>query len=146
MKTEPTNKAVLSRRDALKLLGAAAGATVLANLPSKWSTPALTAGVLPAHAQTSCTMVTLTVMVISLYQPELGKVIVEPPSSICGPGPGPCPYEYCAGTEVTLTAVPNQGRRFVDWSGHVSPAPPWTNPLVITMNTDMLVWATFNID
>jgi hypothetical protein len=43
----------LSRRDALKLLGAAAGATVLANLPSKWSTPALTAGVLPAHAQTS---------------------------------------------------------------------------------------------
>jgi hypothetical protein len=46
----------LSRRDALKLLGAAAGATVLANLPSRWSTPELTAGVLPAHAQTSgCT-------------------------------------------------------------------------------------------
>ena len=44
----------ISRRDALKLLGAAAGATVLANLPSKWSTPELTAGVLPAHAQTSC--------------------------------------------------------------------------------------------
>jgi hypothetical protein len=43
----------LSRRDALKLLGAAAGASVLANLPSKWSTPQLTAGVLPAHAQTS---------------------------------------------------------------------------------------------
>jgi hypothetical protein len=43
----------LSRRDALKLLGAAAGASVLANLPSKWSTPELTAGVLPAHAQTS---------------------------------------------------------------------------------------------
>jgi hypothetical protein len=44
----------LSRRDALKLLGAAAGASVLANLPSRWSTPELTAGVLPAHAQTSC--------------------------------------------------------------------------------------------
>jgi hypothetical protein len=43
----------LSRRDALKLLGAAAGASVLANLPSKWSTPELTAGVLPVHAQTS---------------------------------------------------------------------------------------------
>ncbi|MCL4528127.1 MAG: Hint domain-containing protein [Chloroflexi bacterium] len=43
----------LSRRDALKIIGAAAGATVLANLPSKWSKPELAAGVLPAHAQTS---------------------------------------------------------------------------------------------
>lgn len=43
----------LTRRDALKLLGAAAGATLLANLPSKWNKPALTSGVLPAHAQTS---------------------------------------------------------------------------------------------
>ena len=51
--TQPTDKN-LSRRDALKLLGAAAGASVLANLPSKWSTPRLTAGVLPAHAQSSC--------------------------------------------------------------------------------------------
>jgi len=44
----------LSRRDAIKLIGAAAGASVLANLPSKWSKPELTGGVLPAHAQTSC--------------------------------------------------------------------------------------------
>ena len=43
----------LSRRDALKVLGAAAGATVLANLPQKWSPPELASGVLPAHAQTS---------------------------------------------------------------------------------------------
>ena len=50
--SEPTHKN-LSRRDALKLLGAAAGASVLANLPSKWSTPQLTAGVLPAHAASS---------------------------------------------------------------------------------------------
>ena len=47
----------LSRRDALKLLGAAAGASVLANLPSRWSTPQSVAGVLPAHAATSCTRV-----------------------------------------------------------------------------------------
>jgi len=43
----------LSRRDAIKLLGAVTGATVLANLPSKWSTPELVSGILPAHAQTS---------------------------------------------------------------------------------------------
>lgn len=43
----------LSRREALKLLGAATGAVVLANLPIKWSTPELATGLLPAHAQTS---------------------------------------------------------------------------------------------
>jgi len=47
----------LSRRDALKILAAAAGAVTLANLPSKWNTPELTAGVLPAHAQTSMALV-----------------------------------------------------------------------------------------
>ena len=64
MTDKPTRQ--LSRRDALKLLGAAAGASVLANLPSKWSTPALTAGVLPAHAQTSgCTDSALVFQVIA---------------------------------------------------------------------------------
>ena len=47
----------LSRRDAIKLLGAAAGATALANLPSKWSKPELVSGVMPAHAQTSACLV-----------------------------------------------------------------------------------------
>jgi hypothetical protein len=50
------SKKTLSRRDAIKLLGAATGATLLANLPSKWSTPELTSGVLPAHAQTSTSL------------------------------------------------------------------------------------------
>jgi hypothetical protein len=43
----------ISRRDAMKILTAAAGATALANIPSKWSKPGLEVGVLPAHAQTS---------------------------------------------------------------------------------------------
>jgi hypothetical protein len=62
----------LSRRDALKLLGAAAGASVLANLPSKWSTPELTAGVLPVHAQTSvCTDTALVVHVTATGDGDL---------------------------------------------------------------------------
>jgi hypothetical protein len=52
--TDPKEKK-LSRRDAIKLLGAAAGATLLANLPSKWSKPEVAGSVLPAHAQTSFT-------------------------------------------------------------------------------------------
>ena len=47
-----TNKTKLNRRDAIKVLGAA-GASVLANIPAKWSKPELAGGNLPAHAQTS---------------------------------------------------------------------------------------------
>jgi len=43
----------ISRRDAMKLLGAAIGGATLSTLPSKWNTPELAAGVLPAHAQQS---------------------------------------------------------------------------------------------
>jgi hypothetical protein len=54
-----TSSKKLSRRDAIKILGAAVGASVLANLPSKWSTPEIAKGVLPAHAQTSAVLATL---------------------------------------------------------------------------------------
>jgi hypothetical protein len=52
----------LTRRDAIKLLGAVAGASMLANLPTKWSKPSLMSGVLPAHAQTSCNSVLIEVL------------------------------------------------------------------------------------
>ena len=48
-----TEEKKLSRRDAIKLIGATAGASVLTQLPSKWSKPSLAGGVLPPHAQTS---------------------------------------------------------------------------------------------
>lgn len=43
----------LSRRDAMKVLGAAIGATALAALPSEWNKPAVAASELPEHAQQS---------------------------------------------------------------------------------------------
>jgi hypothetical protein len=43
----------ISRRDAMKMLGVAVGAATLSTLPSKWNTPELAAGVLPAHARQS---------------------------------------------------------------------------------------------
>jgi hypothetical protein len=43
----------LSRRDALKVFAVASGATVLSTLPSKWETPFVDVGTLPAFAQTS---------------------------------------------------------------------------------------------
>jgi hypothetical protein len=50
----PQSTKKVTRRDAIKLLGAATGAAMLANVPTKWSKPSLMSGVLPAHAQTSC--------------------------------------------------------------------------------------------
>jgi len=43
----------VSRRQALKLITATAGAATMASVPNKWVKPILKAGVLPAHAQTS---------------------------------------------------------------------------------------------
>ena len=51
-----TNQNKLSRREAIKVLGTAAGASLLANLPAKWSKPEVAGSVLPAFAQTSCTV------------------------------------------------------------------------------------------
>ncbi len=45
----------LSRRQALKVLAAAAGGAAMAFLPKKWETPLVSLGVLPAHAQISPT-------------------------------------------------------------------------------------------
>ncbi|MCZ2127942.1 MAG: twin-arginine translocation signal domain-containing protein [Anaerolineales bacterium] len=51
MSNKPVEK--VSRRDAIKILTAAAGAVALANIPDKWIKPDADFGVLPAHAQTS---------------------------------------------------------------------------------------------
>jgi hypothetical protein len=55
---ETTKK--ISRRDALKLLGAAIGAAMVANLPKKWIKPESISGVLPVHAQTSLLVTSTT--------------------------------------------------------------------------------------
>jgi hypothetical protein len=55
---ETTKK--ISRRDALKLLGAAIGASIVANLPAKWVKPESISGVLPVHAQTSLPVTSTT--------------------------------------------------------------------------------------
>ncbi|HEY3311515.1 MAG TPA: LamG-like jellyroll fold domain-containing protein [Anaerolineales bacterium] len=53
----------------------------------------------------------------------------------------PAPYHY--GDQVTLTAVPVPGWHFVNWSGDASGT---TNPLVITIDANKTVTATFARD
>ena len=48
-----TPKKKITRREAIKILATATGVSLLANIPSKWSKPEISGGVLPAHAQTS---------------------------------------------------------------------------------------------
>ncbi len=50
---DPQKKNTVSRRQALKTIAAITGAATLTQLPTKWASPILTSGVLPAHAQTS---------------------------------------------------------------------------------------------
>jgi hypothetical protein len=58
-------KQTLSRRDALKTLAAITGAVTLASLPSKWQTPVVQVGALPAHAQCSVVPGTVTFYIIN---------------------------------------------------------------------------------
>lgn len=81
--TQSTKK--VTRRDAIKLLGAAAGAAMLANVPTKWSKPSLMSGVLPAHAQTSC--IAMRIDVISSTTPTfIGLMLGPSPDEVEGDG------------------------------------------------------------
>jgi len=55
-----TDKKAVSRRKAIKLLGAATGVSLLAGLPSRWTRPVISGVVLPAHAQLSPVLPTVT--------------------------------------------------------------------------------------
>ena len=55
--TEERGARGLSRRELLKVLGAAGGGlTAAAFLPARWLKPVIESGVLPAHAQASCVL------------------------------------------------------------------------------------------
>lgn len=73
----------LSRRDILKVLGAASGAAVLANLPAKWSSPELAVGVLPAHAQTSLCYA-LTIELVDTDGSAFFQSFQTPPDEVDG--------------------------------------------------------------
>ena len=93
-----TQQKKLSRRDAIKLLGAAAGATALANLPSKWSKPELVNGVMPAHAQTSalvCTQYALRAEFIATTNANfgVGGVGIDVPFNSTNAQPNTIPVE-----------------------------------------------------
>jgi hypothetical protein len=50
--------------------------------------------------------------------------------------------EYVEGTTVELTAVPNDGFKFVDWKGDIE---SMDNPLTVTMDSDISLTASFEI-
>jgi hypothetical protein len=90
-KTSPKK---LSRRDAMKILAAAAGATTLANLPTQWSKPGLEVGVLPVHAQTS-----LAPTAQSTQTPQPSQT--PPPTRT--PTPAPILHTLAAGADQTVS-------------------------------------------
>ncbi len=55
--------------------------------------------------------------------------------------PAPGNYTYDTGTQVAVTAVPNDGYQFSHWSGDASGT---TNPITITMDADKSITANFH--
>jgi len=70
-------------------------------------------------------------LAIAVSPADAGTVTVDPPQPQGG---------YNAGATVTLTAVPNSGFSFSNWTGSASGS---QNPLTITMNSAMSVTANF---
>jgi hypothetical protein len=68
-----------------------------------------------------------------------GTVTSNPSGINCG---ATCSYQFVSGTSVTLTATPDSSLVFDGWSGDAT----GTNPIIIiTMNSDKIITAIFNI-
>ena len=115
----------ISRRDAIKILAAVAGATALVNLPDKWTKPGMEVGVLPAHAQTSLGLHTLAAWLngtASMCGPfDMGVTITPPTSGIV------MRYVITPGAGVTITSPALTGTVPTNASGNAI--------LSITINT-----------
>jgi hypothetical protein len=72
------------------------------------------------------------VLSLGVNPPNGGSVLIDPPSGASN--------RYAPGTPVALSAQPNPGFRFTNWSGSVSST---NNPLVLVMNSDQAVTANF---
>ncbi len=73
------------------------------------------------------------------YDEKFGIVGVNP----SGISVGTCQYKYKQGTNVIITAQPNSGYSFVEWSGDLIST---NNPESIIMNDDYLIDAIFSQD
>jgi hypothetical protein len=70
----------LSRRDLLKALAAATGATIISTIPNKWVTPIIEIGALPAHAQASQLGSIQVTITVQAFRPNRSK-----PAPSCSP-------------------------------------------------------------
>ena len=57
--------------------------------------------------------------------------------------PAPGSYDYDYGTEVTITAIPDDNYRFSEWIGDVPAGCENDNPVTITMDSDKTITANF---
>ena len=111
-----TKQNKLSRREAIKILGTATGASLLANIPAKWSRPEVTGSPLPAFAQTSCIGVTLTLAAVENPDGDSISVVSIPGFGIDWTDPNEVVWDgnvgsyrrwycqdFCLGFRVSLT-------------------------------------------
>lgn len=105
--TESTTRK-LSRRDAMKILGAAIGATALATLPPEWSKPKLATGVLPAYARQSVGTRIVRSVLRDDFDHSLPPNICQPFCSIAtiNPAAGNIPLHYVVTSDIAPILSP----------------------------------------
>jgi hypothetical protein len=68
-----------------------------------------------------------------------GTVTSNPSGINCG---SICSYQFASGANVTLTAIPDSPSTFGGWSGAVTDT---NTTVIVTMNSDKIITATFNV-
>ncbi len=82
-----------------------------------------------ANKEVTAVFETLPVNNIQIFMEGEGDVSVDPPG-----------WNYLDNTHITLTAVPDSGYVFDQWTGNIFST---DNPLELTINTDLILFANF---
>ena len=99
--------------------------------------------VLGTNATLSITMTSNRTITANFQQVQAGQYTVTILINPAGAGTvtrNPNLPSYTAGTQVTLTATPNSGYQFSNWSGSITGT---QNPITITVNSNMTITANF---
>ncbi len=93
----------------------------------------------PNAVSTSVTLASGDAAIEALFEPDYTITVTAQNGSV---GRDPMQSTYAPGTEVALTAIPDEGYHFTGWSGDLSGS---TNPESVTLTGDLSITAEFEL-
>ncbi len=97
--------------------------------------------IMPQETDISPQDTNATVLELCTEKPLLSIGNVRPRGGTTDPAPGA--YHYDLGTEVQISAIPSENYYFANWVGDVPSDHLYDNSIIITMDSDKFIWASF---